>query len=185
VDIESSHEVDVLVERIAEDLTAGLKVAVGFECPLFAPVRDDPVLLTSQRLGEEGRPWSAGAGVAVLGSGIAQSMYILRSLAARAGNAFRITSTLDVSEFQSGHGNLLLWEAFVAKSGKAKTHKGDAEAAARACLGRLTHGRGLSDIADEGPVFSIIGAVMLASGVSRDLRFLSLPCMVVKVNKPR
>ena len=48
-----------LAERIALDFNAGRPVALGFECPLFLPVRDDPDKLTSQRDGEDGYAWSA------------------------------------------------------------------------------------------------------------------------------
>jgi hypothetical protein len=40
------------VDAIAADLNAGHHVALGFECPLFVPVSEDPNGLTSARPGE-------------------------------------------------------------------------------------------------------------------------------------
>lgn len=46
-----------LVRGIAEGLSKGDRVALGFECPLFVPVADDPGSLTSAREGDSNRAW--------------------------------------------------------------------------------------------------------------------------------
>ena len=55
-----------LVRLVADDLHSGALVALGFECPLFVPLRERAEELTSGRHGDGNRPWSAGAGCAVL-----------------------------------------------------------------------------------------------------------------------
>jgi hypothetical protein len=66
----TGRDISVFAEGIAKDLSAGYAVALGFECPLFVPVAKAPEHLTKGRAGEGNRPWSAGAGVAVLASGL-------------------------------------------------------------------------------------------------------------------
>src|SRR4051794_11293405 len=59
-------EIVELVDALAQDLDAGVPVALGFECPLFVPVSEDPFRLGAARAGEGTRPWSAGAGTGAL-----------------------------------------------------------------------------------------------------------------------
>jgi hypothetical protein len=61
-----------LAEAAATDLRRGTSVALGFECPLFVPVPDDPMRLTSARRGEGNRPWSAAAGAGSLAVGLTE-----------------------------------------------------------------------------------------------------------------
>jgi hypothetical protein len=61
-------------DALAADINAGHPVAVGFECPLFVPVPDDPNDLTSARPGEGNRAWSAGAGAGSLATGLTDSL---------------------------------------------------------------------------------------------------------------
>ena len=69
--------------RISDDLNAGHCVAVGFECPLFVPLPEDPVLLTAGRKGEGSRPWSAGAGSGALATGLTEVLWVLREVMRR------------------------------------------------------------------------------------------------------
>jgi|SRR6202035_1554918 len=66
-----------LVDSVVGILNSGRKVALGFECPLFIPVRDDVKAICRARRGEGNRPWSAGTGSAVLATGVAQTTWIL------------------------------------------------------------------------------------------------------------
>lgn len=70
-------EIRKFTDAIAADLNAGHLVALGFECPLFVPVPEDPKDLTSARPGEGNRPWSAGAGAGSLATGLAETVWIL------------------------------------------------------------------------------------------------------------
>ena len=62
ISCDESEDIWKLVDETAERLNNGAKVALGFECPLWVPVRDDPKELTSARAGDGNRPWSAQAG---------------------------------------------------------------------------------------------------------------------------
>src|SRR5919198_1284848 len=73
-------EIADLVDAVGNDLGAGRSVALGFECPLYVPVPEDPILLGAARSGEGGRSWSAAAGAGALGTGIVQAAWILERL---------------------------------------------------------------------------------------------------------
>jgi hypothetical protein len=64
--VEREHggaEIRGLVAAVERDLFAdGRQIAVGFECPLFVPVPQDPLRLGVAREGEGDRPFSATAG---------------------------------------------------------------------------------------------------------------------------
>ena len=49
----SSSSIDELTKSISFDLDSGMKVALGFECPLTVNLTDKPEDLTSARKGEE------------------------------------------------------------------------------------------------------------------------------------
>lgn len=59
---------------------AGVKVARGFECPLWVPVPDDPSGLTAGRAADGNRAWSAGAGASALAAGLTETAWILRQI---------------------------------------------------------------------------------------------------------
>src|SRR5437867_4377744 len=69
-------DIRALAEAVAEDLNAARRVALGFECPLFVPLADDPAELLSAREGDGSRPWSAGAGPTVLAVGLVEAAWI-------------------------------------------------------------------------------------------------------------
>jgi hypothetical protein len=48
----SNQEIRKLANDVADKLNEGAKVAMGFECPLWVPVRDCPERLTKSRCGE-------------------------------------------------------------------------------------------------------------------------------------
>src|SRR5271167_3182425 len=73
----SGREIQSFADNIAADINAGHRVALGFECPLFVPVPDDPKHLTSARPGEGNRAWSAGAGAGSLATGLTETVWIL------------------------------------------------------------------------------------------------------------
>lgn len=66
-----------LVRFVAERLEANVKVALGFECPLWVPVAGEPSDLTKARHGEGNRAWSAGAGAGSLATGLTEIAWIL------------------------------------------------------------------------------------------------------------
>ena len=180
----SGDDICDLVEAISVDLRQGRRVALGFECPVFIPVRDVPAQLTTKRLGEGNRPWSAGAGTGALATGLAQSVYVLRKLreAAEKTGSY-VTPTLDAAQFIAGEANLLLWEAFVSGQDKTHSHVGDAQAVAALCLHRLETGGTQTDVGEDGGVLSLMGAALVRSGLSQAAELLFQPCLVVKLGE--
>jgi hypothetical protein len=78
------RDIDECVQSLAAALRIG-PLALGFEAPMFVPIRADPKRLTVARSGEFGkgvpsRPFSAGAGAAALVTGMVVVSYILATL---------------------------------------------------------------------------------------------------------
>ena len=123
--------IDALAVHLTELQASGISVALGFECPSWIPVPSDSKDIGAQRDGEDGFPWSAGAGAGTLATGLAQISWILRRLANTA-PAVSITTSRDVWVAEPNH-VWLLWEAFVAGDrkpnyGTANGHIADARA---------------------------------------------------------
>jgi hypothetical protein len=74
------------VSALLSGLTDGGRAVLLLESPMSVPVPQDAAdswrELGRARDGEGKRPWSAGAGAAVLATGLAQGAWMLRSLAA-------------------------------------------------------------------------------------------------------
>jgi len=174
------EHIAALAERIAFDFNAGRPVALGFECPLFLPVRDDPDMVTCQRDGEAGYAWSAGPGAQSLVLGLAETIWILRTIR-RSG----IRPFLVWEAFNTAGRGLFLWEAFVTSraAGRLQTngrsHIKDAEIAVRLFARRVPRMTAASDIREE-VVYSLLGAALLRTGWSKDLKLLETPCVVIK-----
>lgn len=167
---------------IIQDLRDERRVALGFECPLFIPVRAEPKELTKGRTVDGNRAWSAEAGSGVLATGLVECAWVLWEIGkAQIGTR----PTLDGEVFRSSHANLFIWEAFV--SGKAKhytvqhdlkAHIGDAMNAAETFLRKFENGE-MKDQKD-GPVLSLAGAALLYAGLIKDPAILRQPCPVFK-----
>lgn len=119
-----------LAVAVASDLTAGVPVPLGFECPLFVPISQHPERLTHARTGEGSRAWSAGAGCGALATGLAQVVWVLREV--RRHIAAAQPAFLEWRPFVSNGAGLFLWEAFVSAGAKRDGHMADAEAAVEA-----------------------------------------------------
>jgi hypothetical protein len=77
-------DIDECVETLAAALRIGA-LALGFEAPMFVPIRTDPRRLTAARSGDCGkgmpnRPFSASAGATALVTGLVVVSYILNTL---------------------------------------------------------------------------------------------------------
>ncbi len=168
-----------LVDDIANSLAKGQKVALGFECPLWIPVSSSPEDLTKGRNVDGKYPWSAGAGTAVLTTGLTQIVWILSELRCRLDTReLAPTSiTLDWSECRDGEANIFIWEAFITGAAKGKDHSEDALIACR------TFNKRLPDLfvnyTQEPKVRSLIGGALLWSGWSDNLSLLRKPCLVI------
>lgn len=176
-----------LVQRVTVDLLADIPVALGFECPIFAPLRDDPAELSRARGCEvfrnrkgdrTSRPWSAGAGCAVLATGLPQVVWILKAI--RAGLVDKeVPAFLRWNDFQSSGRGLFLWEAFVTSDAKTESHGRDAGAAV-ACFARALPNIDDADVNTDTAVHCLVGAALLRTGWSTDLSLLSTPCVVIR-----
>lgn len=71
-------DLDKCVESLARALEAG-PLALGFEAPMFVPMREEPKALMKARRGES-KAFSAGAGAAVLVTATVVVPYVLRRL---------------------------------------------------------------------------------------------------------
>lgn len=169
--------IEDLASAVAEKITSGAKVALGFECPLYVPLRDNPMLLTKARTGEGNRSWSAGAGCGALATGLVEVTWLLeqiRTKTPKSAGAF-----LNWKEFETSHGGLFLWEAFVSGKAKGSGHAHDAEIAVQTFQAALPNPE-LANAISEQNVLSLIGASMLRTGWSTTVQQLSEPCLVIK-----
>lgn len=185
------RNIEELVDDVVQSLTAGYRVALGFECPLWVPVSDDPAGLTNGRAVDGNRPWSAGAGTSALAAGLTETAWILREMHRRSrhGRVSLPAAHLEWHEFVDAHDGIFLWEAFV--TGEAKyagadhdQHIADALTACREFAERLPDPAADSVTEPPHEVRSLIGAALLWSGWSEDLSLLRARCLVVRPTRP-
>ena len=162
---------------IADRLARGRTVAVGFECPLFVPLRQTPADLTKARAGEGNRPWSAGAGAGSMATGLVEVAWVLRELAYRFAGS--VPLSFDWEALPSSGGGLFLWEAFVSRAAKADTHHGDAGLGVQAFCAALPDPTAANCV-HEPEVFSLVGAAALRAGWPVPSSALAAPCVVVQ-----
>jgi hypothetical protein len=152
-----------MVDAVSGDLAAKRPVALGFECPLYVPVPEQPLRLGTARIGEGNRSWSAGAGAGAMATGAVQVAWILDQLRRRAPNA---KPFLDWNPFTHAGHALFLWEAFVTDRAKAATHVDDAIIAATAFRNAFPDVTGANAVTADRPL-SLLGAALLWSGGAR------------------
>jgi hypothetical protein len=169
-------------EAIAADLNSGGHVAVGFECPLFVPLPEEPEGLTSERPGEGDRAWSAGAGAGSLAAGLTETVWILDRVKRHV--SVEPTVFIEWQAFRAADGGLFIWEALVTKAAKADTHHGDAELAVMSFQQSLPNPERSNAVVVNGHVRSLFGAALLQAGFVKDLKWLSRSCLVIRV-QPR
>ncbi|MBN8507335.1 MAG: hypothetical protein J0L57_01850 [Burkholderiales bacterium] len=188
----TGHDLDEFIDVVGVHMQAERPMAVGFECPLYVPKRDDLLAMTDGRLGEEGLNWCGGPGASVLATGLAQVNWVLTRLAAAKPSA---VGTTRWREFSSGRCCLFFWEAFItSRAGVsipieavagASHHVEDALCGALAFRQvAATDDEFPSDLGDE-RALSLIGMHLLETGLSKDMSLMSEPCAVLKVRKPR
>jgi hypothetical protein len=169
-------EILELVDALAEDLAARVPVALGFKCPLFVPIPENPLGLGAARPGEGTRPWSAGAGTGALTTGLVQAAWVLTELRNRRPSD-RVF--LDWTAFAATGAGLFLWEAFVTEKAKAVTHVDDA-AVAVACFTAALPDPGRANAVTAERPLSLVGAAAVWAGWSDDIELLRKPCLVLK-----
>ncbi len=165
-----------LIEIVAKALTLG-PVSLGFEAPLWVPMRADVMTLTKARAGEGTRSWSAGAGAGVLATGLVVIPRILSGI--RKAAPFAVAS-LDFKKPPSRPGELFLWEAFVSGKDKGDSHEADALIAARAFKRACVNLPDFQKLSPE-PCLNLLGAALVRTGWTSDLRILEAETLVVRV----
>src|SRR5436309_3273334 len=123
-EVRAPASIESLAGAVVYQLERQQPVALGFEMPLFVPVPTDPAQLGKSRPCDRGAPaWSSNVGASVMATGIVQSAWILRLV------HDRLPETelhLRWEPFAEARMGLLIWEAFVTKEAKGKTHEEDA-----------------------------------------------------------
>lgn len=177
------------------------RVALGFECPMWVPVAGEPAALTASRCIDRKpspRPWSAGAGAAVLTVGLTQVASILKRIKECAGECPPVF--FDWPSFRDAQRGVFFWEAFVTGGGgktkkQAGSHVADAKSAIRE-FERLIDSSGTGDptpgrcvdceepnCKDEVDVRSLVGGALLWAGWSSDVRLMHQQCIVIRTIK--
>lgn len=175
----TGHDIGEFADAVAIDIDSGAHVAVGFECPLFVPISEDPRGLTAARLGERDRPWSAGAGACSLTTGLTETIWILDRMKRKTSIAPAVF--LKWHPFREATAGLFVWEAFVTQAAKAGTHHGDAELAVMSFRDSLLDPEQRNAVVCAGQVRSLIGAALMQAGWVKELAWLSEPCLVIRV----
>ena len=179
------NNIDFCVQSLAAALRNG-PLALGFEAPMFVPIRTDPERLTAARNGEFGkglpsRPFSASAGATSLVTGLVVVSYILARLRLLVPEA---TATLDWRLPPADPGRLMLFEAFVTDQRKtaATRHIEDAHLAIAAFQRGMRDPANFQSSVEEPICLSLLGAMMLRTGWGTDPAILSRTCLVVRAH---
>ena len=175
-EIITGTEIESFTVLISESILRNEKVALGFECPLFVPMRQDPKRVNSARLGEGNRSWSAGAGTGALATGLVEALWVMNRLNELLG--WSPSVEFSWTKFQETDA-IFLWEAFVTGGAKGVSHSDDAVIGINTFLNSLPDFEA-SNAIDEKTVLSLVGAAALRSGWSNDIEILSTPCHVIK-----
>jgi hypothetical protein len=184
-ELESGSDIRDLAQQIVTHLDSERPACVGFECPLFVPLREEPRRLTEGRTGDGSRAWSATAGTGALARGLVEVCWILREV--RRGLTREVGSHLEWEAF-TAEGGLFLWEAFVSGGAKPRVegnpHAADAMVAVEAFVDALPDPTSMNAI-EESDVISLLGMALLRTGWTRDLESLETPCLVIKPSAKR
>lgn len=171
------REITRLASGVAEDLSHGSPVALGFECPLFVPLPRDPTRLTAARHGEGMRAWSAGGGAGALVTGLTEVTWTLQEVRRLLSAA--VPAFVDWAKFEAAGTGLYLWEALISSEAKGESHIADARIGVTCFLEASPNPPAHNAIQEEN-VYSLVGAALLRTGWSSDLSLLALPCLVIK-----
>ncbi|QFT12815.1 hypothetical protein [Vibrio sp. THAF190c] len=169
-------EIEDFARQISEAIHRNEKVAIGFECPLFVPMRKEPKRVNSARNGEGNRSWSAGAGTGALATGLVEVLWVMNTISETLGYAPKAEFSWE--RFQANNG-IFLWEAFVTASAKGLSHADDAVIGVNAFIKSLVDFEA-SNAISESSVLSLVGAAALRAKWTTDIEVLSLPCHVIK-----
>lgn len=175
-------DLDECVKRLGSALCDG-PLALGFEAPMYVPVRSVPDDLTKARTGEcvdgVNRPFSASAGSTVTVTAMVVVPYVLAGLRRLVPTGH---ATVDWTKYLPEPRGLLLFEAFVTNQRKSTDtrHVEDARLAASHLFELVSSGSAVSSAVAEPSCFSMLGAMMLRTGWSADPNVVSEECLVVR-----
>ena len=172
----SGDSIEEFAKGISEQIRLSRKVAVGFECPLFIPVRKDPRAVNSARNGEGNRSWSAGSGTSALTTGLAEVLWVMNDLSRLLG--YRPKASFSWTEFLKTE-SVFLWEAFVSSLAKGSDHANDAQIAVSHFKESMPDPE-LCNAIKESEIFSLVGAAALRAGWASDINVVSEQCLVIK-----
>ena len=167
-----------LVNHVSNDLNQGSNVALGFECPLWIPIRNRPEELTLSRPGDGQRSWSAGAGAGSLVTGLAQIPWMLQAIHCKTPGARAFLDNWD--SFRQSDRGLLIWEAFVSEKKGKTLHTQDAKAAVSAFAEALPLPNTSVSLPPHSQAHSLVGAALLWAGWPDDQDLLHQSCIVIK-----
>lgn len=174
---DSGASIDSLGTSVADSINLKRQVALGFEAPMFVPLRDNPVTLTSRRQGETNPNWIGGPGAAVLATALVQVPWLLRDIKEKL--TVDAEATLDWNKFSDNLISLFLWEAFVSGDAKGNSHIDDARIAVEAFKGSLPNPM-FNNAIVEPVVVSLLGAALIRTGWSSNIQLLSKSCLVIR-----
>lgn len=166
------------LQRLGQLLNTGHRLALGFEAPIWTPRRRDLRQVTASRGGVErklSRAWSAGAGCGALATCLALMPWCLQKLSEQTGP---LHATVDLAKFTAGHGQLLIWEAFVSGPAKALLHHEDAALAVAEFAARYP--TIVSDVPPE-PAVNHAATALHIAGFRIDPAEFGIPATVVCV----
>ena len=172
-----SQEIHDLANDVADKLKEGDKVALGFECPLWVPVRETPERLTRGRRAEGSPSWASRTGASALATGLAEVPWILQGIRRKLREPYPKVF-LNWDSFQKSEGGLFIWEAFVSGAAKTGSHTGDARVGICDFVKALPSPQTFVHPCSR--TRSLIGEALLWSGWSEDLCLLCEPCIVIK-----
>ena len=166
-----------LAEAIASRLNENAQVALGFEAPMFVPLRTDPKTLTEKRAGETDKNWIGGPGSSVLATALVQVPWILTEV--RKALTVEASATTKWAAFQARTANLFIWEAFVSGKAKGDSHVDDARIAVELFEKSLPDPT-IGNVIFETNVLSILGAALLRTGWATNLDVLEQSPIVLR-----
>ena len=174
--VHSGSEIEDFARYIAVEINSGVKVTIGFECPLFVPIREIPQEINSSRIGEGNRSWSASAGACSMATGLVEVIWVMNQL----NNLLNFNPKIQFNwdDFLISD-SIFIWEAFVTASAKGNSHIDDAKMAIN-CFEKALPNPFLANAIQKEEIFSIVGAAALRTGWSSDLKDLSKQCLVIK-----
>jgi hypothetical protein len=184
-DCSEGTDLNDCISKLAAALKKG-PLALGFEAPMFVPMREEPTELTMAREGEcvngVNRAFSGGPGAAVTVTGLVVVPFVLSKLKTECPKA---QATIKWHSRPFLPGQLFLFEAFVTNRGPGQPelncHIEDAKLAAQKARGGLLETAKLdSDVTTEPASMSLLGAMMLRTGWTKDPSILAEQCLVVK-----